>query len=44
MHIQVITGDAPNGETSRLRHIKGLQDWLGETAKPFMQKPMERSG
>ena len=33
MHIQVITGDAPNGETSRLRHIKGLQDWLGETAK-----------
>lgn len=33
MHIQVITGDGPNGETSRLRHIKGLQDWLGETAK-----------
>lgn len=33
MHIQVITGSGPNGETSSLRHIKGLQDWLGETAK-----------
>jgi hypothetical protein len=33
MHVQVITGDGPNGETFRLRHIKGLQDWLGETAK-----------
>jgi hypothetical protein len=33
MHIQVITGDGPNRERSRLRHIKGLQDWLGETTK-----------
>lgn len=33
MHVQVITGTDPNGETFRLRHIKGLQDWLGETAK-----------
>jgi hypothetical protein len=33
MHIQVIIGNGPNGETFRLRHIKGLQDWLGDTAK-----------
>ena len=32
MHVQVITGNGPNGETSCLSHIKGLQDWLGDTA------------
>ncbi len=33
MHVQVITGDGQNGETIRLRLLKGLKDWIGETGK-----------
>ena len=33
MHVQVITGDGQKGETVRLRLLKGLKDWIGETGK-----------
>lgn len=33
MHLQVITGDGQNGETNRLRLLKGLKGWLGETSQ-----------
>ncbi|MCP1508277.1 hypothetical protein J2Y83_004250 [Pseudomonas marginalis] len=33
MHVQVITGDGQNGETIRLRLLKSLKDWIGETGK-----------
>lgn len=33
MHVQVITGDAQQGETNRLRHLKDLKDWLNESGK-----------
>ena len=31
MHIQVITGTGPHGITSRLQHVKEIQQWLSET-------------
>ncbi|MHC5193230.1 hypothetical protein ACYSUW_05695 [Pseudomonas frederiksbergensis] len=33
MQVQVITGDGKHGPTNMLRHIKELQDWIGEPAK-----------
>ncbi len=29
MHIQVITGEGPNGLTQHLKHLKELQEWIG---------------
>lgn len=29
MHIQVITGEGPNGVTQQLKHLKELQEWIG---------------
>jgi hypothetical protein len=31
MHVQIISGDGKNGETARLKVLKGLGDWLGQT-------------
>ncbi|MGY2313574.1 hypothetical protein ACW9I6_02720 [Pseudomonas sp. SDO5522_S412] len=33
MHVQVITGDGPQGETNRLRHLKELNVWFNESGK-----------
>jgi hypothetical protein len=44
MHVQVITGDGSNGESPRLRHIQGLQDWLGETAKTVHAEAYDAAG
>ena len=33
MHVQVITGDGPDGENNRLRHIKELKAWFTRPAK-----------
>lgn len=33
MHVQVITGDGQKGETTHLRLLKGVKDWIGESAK-----------
>ncbi|NWC95774.1 MULTISPECIES: hypothetical protein [unclassified Pseudomonas] len=33
MHVQVITGDGPQGETNRLRHRKELNAWFNESGK-----------
>lgn len=33
MHVQVITGDGPDGENNRLRHIKELKSWFTRPAK-----------
>jgi len=30
MHIQVITGEGRDGATKQLKHLKELQDWIGE--------------
>jgi hypothetical protein len=31
MHVQIISGDGQNGETVRLKLLKGLGDWLGQS-------------
>lgn len=31
MHVQIINGDGKNGETVRLKLLKGLGDWLGQS-------------
>lgn len=33
MQVQVITGDGRDGSTNMLKHLKELQDWIGEPAK-----------
>ena len=33
MQVQVITGDDREGSANMLRHLKELQDWIGDQAK-----------
>lgn len=33
MHIQVITGEGPNGATKQLKHLKELHEWIGEATQ-----------
>lgn len=33
MHVQVITAEGQNGATNRLRHLKELKAWFGESSR-----------
>lgn len=33
MQVQIITGDGRDGSENMLKHLKELQDWIGEPAK-----------
>ncbi|AZF13848.1 hypothetical protein [Pseudomonas sp. R3-18-08] len=33
MHVQVITGQGRDGATKQLKHLKELQEWIGEASQ-----------
>ena len=44
MHVQVITGDGREGETSRLRHLKELKAWFNESGKIIYAEAYDPAG
>lgn len=44
MQVQVITGDGKDGSTNMIRHLKELQEWIGEPAKTVYAEAYSATG